>query len=113
MATWVLMLHLHLVASDLVCSMHHGDIATAAPMLHHGPSHVAQRTDAGAHDAEPCSVPSSRDCCRSMASCSVNIGLGAAPSQPMPPIAGSIGPDVVIENPVSLLRAPDPPPPKS
>jgi hypothetical protein len=114
-ATWVLMLHLNLVASDLVCARRHErtGAATSITMHHHGPSHVAGRTDTAAHGGEPCKVPARADCCRLLASCSVTTGLGAAAPDASQPITRSISIDAVVENPTSLARAPEPPPPKA
>jgi hypothetical protein len=115
-AAWVLLLHLNLVASDLVCSTHHesADGATPSAMQHHvGMTHTSQISDVSESGKAPCTVPARTDCCRAMMSCAVSIGVMTATAPHAPSARHSAVADSPAQCPTSRTRAPETPPPKA
>jgi hypothetical protein len=112
-ATWVLLLHINLIASDLVCGQHHEiSAAPAAVTQHHAP--VGARTSSVMDgDNEACQVPARADCCRAMASCTVSLALGPSQVDAAPSIMHGAAATVSHDAPLSVAFAPDPPPPKA
>jgi len=115
-AVWVLLLHLNLVASDLVCSTHHESAngATPSAMQHQvGVTHASQISDVPETGKAPCKVPARTDCCRAMISCAVSVGVATATAQDAPSPRHSAVADAPTQRPTSRTRAPDTPPPKA
>jgi hypothetical protein len=113
-ATWVLLLHLNFIASDLVCAQHHEGQGAAMPAMiqHHAQPHATPMTSVTDGDNESCKVPARADCCRVMASCAVSLGLGAPVLGAMPPIMRAAAAARRSGIPISFAFAPEPPPPK-
>jgi len=113
-ATWVLLLHLNLIASDLVCAQHHetSHAATEAMPQHHAPTGVTRASSVTDGDKDACQVPGRADCCHAMASCTVSLGLGSSPLDVAPPTVIGSGASVSLDAPISVVFAPEPPPPK-
>jgi hypothetical protein len=114
-ATWVLLLHLNLIASDLVCAQRHETPRGATPAMaqHHAPTHETQQRSVTDDGTGPCQVPARADCCRAMASCAVNLGLGASPLDGAPAIVRAEAATRFADAPISFAVAPEPPPPKA
>jgi hypothetical protein len=114
-ATWVLLLHLNLVASDLVCAKHHEPLggAMTSAMQHHAPSHLAMGVALSNSDGQSCRVPARADCCRVMASCGVSVGLRTSALDVPPPIVRASVAATTGDTPTSFAFAPETPPPKA
>jgi hypothetical protein len=114
-ATWVLLLHLNLIASDLVCAQHHeiSHTATEAMTQHHTLAGSPDKTAVTNGDTDACQVPARADCCHAMASCSVSFGLGSSSLAAAPPTMNGAAATLSLDAPISLAFAPDPPPPKA
>jgi hypothetical protein len=114
-ATWVLLLHLNLIASDLACAQHHelSNVATGVMTQHHAQVGSTGKPSVTDGDKDACQVPARADCCHAMASCTVSLGLGsssvAAPTQTMNGAVATLS----LDAPISFAFAPDPPPPKA
>jgi hypothetical protein len=113
--TWVLLLRLNFVASDLVCARHHEmrDEVMPSMMQHHAPTNGTPNSGVTDGDNEACRVPARVDCCHAMASCAVTLGIGALPLalQPLTVCAAAATRGSGI--PISFAVPPDPPPPKA
>jgi len=111
----VLLLHLNLIASDLVCGQHHeiSSEGAAAMMQHHAPAGPTRASSVTYGDTEACQVPARADCCHAMASCTVSFGLGASALDVVPPTMQGGAAAVTLDAPISFAVAPDPPPPKA
>lgn len=117
------MLHLVLVGGDLACASHgtsggHAMAEMAAPGVashHHdaGTAAAVQHDRDGAHAAPDCATPSQQRCCDAMSSCSVTTTVSpvqlAAMSTPSADATPLRAPTVLV----SVLHAPEPPPPKA
>jgi hypothetical protein len=114
-ATWVLLLHLNLIASDLVCAQHHeiSGAGVAAMRQHHPHGDGVHQRSVKNGDAEACKVPTRADCCHAMASCTVSLGLGPSRLDVASLIMRTAGDTLSVDAPISLVFAPDPPPPKA
>jgi hypothetical protein len=111
----VLMLHLTLVGADLSCVDHSG-----LSRAHHGVAsghrhHAMAMSSVGtATSAEqPCRTPAQPQCCRVMASCTVNVAVARVAR-----LAGSLTARPLVapgsvDVPQSAIISPDPPPPKA
>ena len=77
------MVHLMLVASDIVCADHAGagghgehlDQAISSPVGHE--AYASTNTDGGVGD-EPCRIPTRARCCEALASCNMSIAVSAS-----------------------------------
>jgi hypothetical protein len=112
----LLMLQLSFAASDLVCARHDGGTATGN---HHSAAHAAAASDAThqSHHAvdapKSCEVPARSDCCAALASCGPSIGMLAS-TREHDAHAINVRVDAsVADTPLSLIPAPEPPPPKA
>ena len=114
-ATWVLLLHLNLIASDLVCAQHHemSHAATEVVTKHHAPAGSTDKTIVTDGDKDACQVPARADCCHAMASCAVSLGLGSSSLAAAPPTMNGAAATFSLDAPISFAFAPDPPPPKA
>ena len=114
-ATWVLLLHLNLVASDLVCAQHHEMSNAAAEVMpqHHAPAGATRASSMTDGDKDACQVPARADCCHAMASCTVSLGLGSSPLDVAPPTVIGSAATVSLDAPISFGFAPESPPPKA
>ena len=114
-ATWVLLLHLNLIASDLVCAQHHEMPHTATEVMtqHHALAGSADKTTVTDADEDACQAPARADCCHAMASCTVSLGLGSSSLAAAPPTMNGAAATLSLDAPISFAFAPDPPPPKA
>jgi hypothetical protein len=114
-ATWVLLLHLNLIASDLVCAQHHETSNAAVEVMtqHHAPAGVTHASGVTDAEKDGCQVPARSDCCHAMASCAVSLGLGASQNDVAPPTIRCARAPGSVDAPISFAFAPDPPPPKA
>ena len=114
-ATSVLLLHLNLIASDLVCAQHRemSNAATDVMPQHHAPAGVARASSMTDGAKDTCQVPARADCCHAMASCTVSLGLGSSPVDASPPTMKAAAATVSLNAPMSFAFAPEPPPPKA
>lgn len=111
---WLLMLHLTLAGSDLVCAKHgHMD-----GMQQNG-RHLAQtaHSDGAPHTegapAENCPTPAKQDCCAALAACTINIAAVASITrEERPASARSVHLERAAYAPL-IVSAPEPPPPRA
>jgi hypothetical protein len=119
--TAVLMLHLSVVASDVVCATHmtaaHVDVG--ARQTHHAEAStdmgadMANQTGLEQHHGEhPCDTPVQPNCCQALASCGSVFAATNSPSR-APAIGRERIARAVTDMPASELVAPDTPPPKA
>lgn len=120
------MLHLMLVGSDLACASHgaSGGPAMAAMVMPDAPAHeggahataamTAMPDDhATAQAAQDCATPTQNRCCEAMSSCGVTTMVSAVRRPAVPVLSPDAAP-LHASNPlVSVLQAPEPPPPKA
>ena len=114
-ATWVLLLHLNLIASDLVCAQHRERSSPATEVMpqHHAPAGVTRASSMTESDKDTCQVPARADCCHAMASCTVSLGLASSPLDAALPTMVGAAATVSLDAPISFAFAPEPPPPKA
>src|SRR5687768_10310573 len=99
-----------------------GDLAACVDAVDHasadfgGPTAAAHDHDAGSHTTThpaPADRPVPSQCCSAMMSCAVTL-IAAGATAPMNPAAESRDTrDGPQRTPASMVRAPDPPPPKA
>jgi len=114
-ATWVLLLHLNLIANDLACAHHHemSNVATEVMPQHHASAGATRASSMTDGDKDACQVPARADCCHAMASCTVSLGLASSALDPAPPTLIGAAPSIPLDAPISFAFAPEPPPPKA
>src|SRR5256885_15980139 len=112
LALSALTLQLNVRAIDLVCAKHEG---SAAKVAEHSSSHEMAAESHAGHDAthkkQSCEIPASRDCCQAVTSCAMTLAISETSSS-----AAFISERELISAhlvvPASLIRAPEPPPPR-
>ena len=109
--TWLFMAHLTIVGSDLTCAAHAGD-AAAPPhaMMHHG--HPSTGSHEARADQAPCRTPAIPMCCQAITSCAAALPLAESQHSTVIAREGTALPATLGEMPLSLIIAPDPPPPR-
>ncbi|MGH7679284.1 MAG: hypothetical protein ACRENU_12505 [Gemmatimonadaceae bacterium] len=111
LALGTFMLHLNVERADFACGTH-SDAATEsrseqAAAAHH--DHSASETSPA--EKEPCRTPTQVECCQALVSCSGFTDLSAIGELPLTTHRdGTIA--LAQREPSSLVRAPDPPPPR-
>src|SRR2546423_3104405 len=112
LALGALTLQLNLRAIDLVCAKHEG---SAAKVAEHSSSHeMAADSHAShgvTHKKQSCEIPASRDCCQAVTSCAMTLAISET-SSPAPLLNEREVVSARLIVPASLIRAPEPPPPR-
>jgi hypothetical protein len=115
--TALLMFHLTLVGSDVVCA-EHGTAGAHQAAAHGGDHEHEAMTAASANtndvaDHKPCEVPTRPQCCEAFASCSVSLVATATPQRI---VTGDFARGILAaaaHRLASQAVAPEPPPPRA
>ncbi|MEO7085231.1 MAG: hypothetical protein ABI442_00330 [Gemmatimonadaceae bacterium] len=114
--TAAFMLHLNIAAGDVHCATHMPSDHAAAGHTAPPPMDMTRPAPASGNgdvrDQHPCEIPVQVDCCQGLMSCSASFVGSAAGAVPLP-MSTAIVPTTAVDAPLSLILAPDPPPPKA
>lgn len=113
---WGLMAQLNFRAADLVCAKHGGESPTAhtaESSQHHSMAMPTDHDSKATDENKSCEIPATRDCCQAIASCAVAFGIAGDISSNAAAIGDADAPRSADQTLASLIRAPEPPPPKS
>jgi hypothetical protein len=110
-----LVLQLNFRASDLACAKHVGESTSKAQTSsaqHHGMAMPAQGEQQAATEQRSCEIPATKDCCLALISCALTLASEEDAGIRSAVRTREVAPKLTADVPVSLIRAPEPPPPR-
>jgi len=109
------LLHLNVVRADLACATHSHDASARMSHEHDAPaSHGMSMHGEHTVDASTsCDAPLQADCCQTLVTCSVALGLGTDTGMMSARAVHDVVHAVPQSAPTSRTGAPEPPPPKA
>jgi hypothetical protein len=114
LALGAFMLHLNVERADLACATHSHGMPASEHSEHAMDGHHGAAPESAPSDShEDCPTPAQTDCCQTMVSCSIGASLSAERDVAEMEIAHAAVMPVAQSHPTSLIRAPEPPPPRA